>query len=208
MSVIALSIEPYALDDALLFELARTLGLKMLDLRRFEQHMADKVEGTTSGGGELNIACADRRMPWRLTSSDLAARIRELTLETIRDGNVMVVGWSAPIVLRSLPHVAAAHIRARDIDRSVATQSRFCYPHIGTAVMELASEDAKITRFTSRIFGTDWRDAKLFDLVLDAGLLGMSGCMEMIADLARSDRFVGGPAATRLVDQHLRALLT
>ena len=89
---------------------------------------------------------------------DLANRIREEMLETAAQGGVLIVGWSAPAILRSLAHVCCVAIRAPLKHRVATVQHHLHYPSRESAALEIEFNDGLMTQFVQRLFGTDYRD--------------------------------------------------
>ena len=188
MPVVILSIEPYATSKPFAAELASALNLKLADLRPFERKLAERVACNGSGPLSSSTRHISKNSNWDMSTSDLSARVRELTLEIASEGDTLLVSWSAAATL----HAAHDHMRLkRDViivglhashsHRAKAVQRRLCYPHLGTAVLELDAEDSLIAKFVTRVFDADWRHAGHYDVLIDTG-------------------YIAGPALTKILE--------
>ena len=126
-----------------------------------------------------------------MSSADLAARVRELTLEIASEGGTLLVSWSAAATLRAARNqkrqkrdVIIVGVRASHANRANTVQRRLCYPHLGTAILELDAEDSLITNFVARVFDVDWRHAGHYDVLLDTGHIAEPVLTKMLQAIA------------------------
>lgn len=168
MPVVALSLETGCRDANFVAAMAGALGLKLVDLRALEQKLAERTD--VGGGhllqppGKLSRSIAK----WHLSRGDLANLLRDEILEAARYGDVLIASACAAPVLRPTRHVACVHIRGSLDFRTNHIQRQLAYPCVATAVLEVESEGALMTRFVRRLFDRDWRDPALYDLTIDA----------------------------------------
>jgi Cytidylate kinase-like family len=204
MSIIVMSIEPYAVPQSFLNDLARALNLDLVDLRAFERDIAERINvGPLDTVIDLVAPRPGSTNHWGMRLPGLATRLRELTLETALLQNVLVVGWSAAAILHPLPHVATVCLRASESYRASAVQRRMHYPLFGTAQIELTSTDELIDNFVSRVLHTDWRRREYFDLTLDAERVSASARIEIVGRLAQDSRCTQTTTTLRAVNDLL-----
>ena len=206
MTIVAICIEPGAVETGFAKELANRLNLRLCDLRRFE---ADIAERSDFGDGKLHslVHHRSRRLRnWCVEGTELAARIREEVLQHVIEGDALIVGWSAIPVLRNFEHVAKVMVRAPLRFRHFAAMRQLAYRELGTAELEIDSADALIDRFVQRLFATDWRDPANYDVVLDADRIPATLQVDLVKVLAASDRFQEAPGVRARVEAALEML--
>jgi hypothetical protein len=142
MAVVALSIEPYAASHTFPADLAQALKLELVDLRAFEIEITNMTAEGPDVVLDLVRSSGNR---WMIRASDLAARLSELILETTLRGNTLIVGWSAAVVLRSLPHVATVSLRSSVRQRAVALQRRMLYTHFDQPCLIWPAKTCRLT---------------------------------------------------------------
>ena len=209
MPVIALSIEPHALDRTFAEVLTKSLGLEVIDLRDFERRLA-----WNCGAEDVQPSALPKQirrysnpgMDWPMTSRQLATRIHELVLETAAEGNVAVLSWSASAVLRPMHHVARVLVRASTAYRAATVQHELAYTHLETACMEIASEDTAIHGFVESTFNSDWQDPNAFSLVINSECMSVRQTIALIATLMTCPRFRDDQRARAEIALRLRKL--
>lgn len=188
MTVLAMLIEPEAYDRHFANEVARAIGVELVDLRQFEHALAERSdygEGTVHG---FIARCSLRGIGCGITSRQLADRIRERTLEIARGGNVLIVGWSVAAILRPFRHVAKVRIHAPMHRREHAVMRRCAYRDVQLARWDIDSADGLIARFLRRLFAAD-PSRHLFDLVVNSERVSSSECLTLICDMLGSPRY-------------------
>jgi hypothetical protein len=204
MAVVALSIDPYAADPAFPRRLARHLGLGLFDIAAFERDIAERLGGA-DGDLMRALGVSASLRAWRMTTVDLAARLKELTLEAALEGNVVINGWTATASLRPVAHVASVNLGASRQHRLAAAQRRMRYAHIGSAELDLDSEDGLYCDLLTQVFGRGWRRPEA-DLVIDTERASETTCFDLIARLTADARCVETPAAENAIQGRLLEL--
>jgi len=209
MSVVAISIEPNALDRFFARAVAESSGLAVVDLRDFERRLAWRF-----GAGDVLSSSPStplRRQTsyaglWTMTRSQLATRLRERILEAAADGNVVILSWCAPAVLQPMRHVARILVRAAPAYRAAVAQRRLSYTHPETARMEIVSEDAAIRDFVQNTFDSHWQDPDAFDLVLNSARMSALQVIQSIEVLTARARSYNEQETRVEIVRHLREL--
>jgi cytidylate kinase len=137
----------------------------------------------------------------RLTAdrAAIAAFTAEDVLETAARGNVVVRGWGATLLLRSVPHVPCIRIM-RPFDKRVDWLMR----ELDTDDRELAeneirrSDHANATRMHEQ-FGVNWGDPVLFDMVLNTERLSVDTCVQQIKALLARPEFAETDASREML---------
>lgn len=198
MTVIALAIEPGCPDAALPPDLARRLGLRLLDFRRFERDLAWRSDSSMSAERPQPVGARAGR--WQITSPQLGARYAEMVLRSAADGDALIVSWMAPVLLRTVSHVLRVKLGAPAERRAQVLMLQLGYSDIGTARLELASTDSLIARFIARTTGERWGDEGHFDLALNAARTPQELCIRTIAFLAAAPHYRPTAAETDVIE--------
>jgi hypothetical protein len=183
MSIVALSIDPFAATRKFPALMAKELGLILFDLAPFERHIAERISITTRNALiDFCPAIADRR--WHMTITDLAARLQELALETAQHGDVLIHGWTAVSMLGCLSHVATVRLHASAHHRTLEMQKCKKYPLLDCAALDLASEDDLRARLMSNVLGKPLTTLTPADLDIDMERVSERRCLALVAALA------------------------
>lgn len=139
----------------------------------------------------------------RLTTdkTSLSIYTAEETFRLVRDpGTVVIRGWGAAHLLRSVPHVirvrvcAPFEVRVRNMMERLGSDDR------ATIERELRMSDEAHTAIVRRHFGLDWRDPDHYHLVLSTANLPIETCIEQIETLARQSQFRETPESRRVAE--------
>ncbi len=187
MTTIALSAMPGTVDRSFATGLAKALGLELVDLRPSEIDIVRRCDSPTGlaqrwiGGHRFSKA--------NLAHRGLTRRLEGEIREIVGQGNVLIVSWSASVVLRDTSPVARVAITGPRALRERNVSASLHFAEVQTATFEVASEDALITRFIWQTFGVDWQDCSLYDLVIDAGGQAENHVAESLRTLLAAARF-------------------
>lgn len=206
MTVVALSFEPYAVTSAFPVQLARALDLELIDLASFERRIAERL-APGNANAMLAFASATVAEAWSMSVTDLASRLRELPLEAALTGNALVTGWTAVSMLHALPHVATVHIQASRLHRAMVLQRHQRYPLLGTALLDLDSEDMRIGGLLTRVFGqSHTQQPERTDFCIAADHMEEREIVESIRALAARKLWADSPAAADAIRDRLLEL--
>jgi hypothetical protein len=120
-------------------------------------------------------------------------------LETAARGNVVLRGWGATALLRSVPHVPCIRIM-RPFEKRV----RWLMTELDTDDRDLAekeiqrSDESNASRMNEQ-FGVSWGDPVLFDMVLNTERLSVDSCVQQIKALLARPEFAETPASLALL---------
>lgn len=104
-------------------------------------------------------------------------------------GNVVLRGWGATCLLRPVPHVVRVRV-TRSFDKRVA----WLMENLGTDDEDFAraevrrSDEAHASRMKA-LFGVNWGDPLLYDLVLNTDRVSVESCAAQILHLASRPEF-------------------
>jgi len=120
--------------------------------------------------------------------------IQAALVEGVRDGNAVYHGNAGHLLLRGVTHVMRARIVAPMAFRIAAVQSQ--HPlSADEAAAHIRKVDQDRQKWAHYLYGIDWSDASLYDLVLNLEHLTVDQACEIIAATARQSAFKETPAS-------------
>lgn len=156
-----------------------------------------------AGAGEGEAAHAPTDRHGQMTPEEV--------FEVASRGNVIIRGWGPVRLLRPVPHVLCVRVCA-PMEVRVGEMVRRLGVTAEAARREIERSDAAHTSIFARFFGTDWRDALNYDLVLNTAKLAPTECADIIGDAVMSPAFseteeLHRALADRLTEARIAALL-
>jgi len=211
MPVIALTQGMGSLAQDVAEQLAGELGLSTLQ-HEVAERVANKMHVSKS---LINRLRAGKAGPIERLTADresIAVYTSEEVLEAAAKGNVVLRGWGATSLLRSVPHVPCIRIM-RPFDKRVD----WLMKELDTDDRELAeneirrSDQSNATRMHEQ-FGVNWGDPVHFDMVLNTDRLSVDTCVQQIKALLARPEFAETEASRALLQAmalhaHVRAAL-
>jgi cytidylate kinase len=141
----------------------------------------------------------------RETQHRYMAYVEATLLEMAASGRVVLVGRGAAFVLGRFPHVLRVRITAPGLLRAARVRETQGLTDDGAAdwIRDSDSERASRLKF---LYQRDWDDPLLYDLVLNTERVDVAGGADIIARMARTERFQLTPAGrTAIRDASLAA---
>jgi cytidylate kinase len=125
--------------------------------------------------------------------------IQAALAEEVKAGNTIYHGNAGHLLLRGVDHVMRTRIIAPLAFRLAAVQNRFQMTEDdGRIYIQKIDEDRQ--KWAHYLYAVDWRDASLYDLVLNLEHLNIEQACEIIAAMARQDCFKETPASRASID--------
>jgi cytidylate kinase len=143
---------------------------------------------------------------WKIDERTVSIFTAEEVLERAVRGNVLVRGWGATMILRSVAHVPCIRVCAPMPVRIERLMKRLETDDEKLARQEIEIDDhARASRMAEH-FGVQWGDPNLYDLTLNTERMPIATCVDMVVSLARSDAFrETAESRQHLADLALRA---
>jgi cytidylate kinase len=191
--------------------LADDLGLTTLQ-HEVAERVANKMHVSKSLINRLRSGKAGLIEGLRTDRHALAVYTAEEVLEAAARGNVVIRGWGATQLLRSVAHIPCVRIM-RPLDKRVD----WLMKELDTDDRDLAeaeirrSDQANASRMNEQ-FGVHWGDPVLFDMVLNTERLSVRTCAEQIKGLLQRPEFAETEASRSMLQgmalsAHVRAAL-
>jgi cytidylate kinase len=193
MAVITISRGSFSGGRRLAESAAARLGYRCLDRDAIVEKAA------AYGVSQQGLRDALERPPtiwdrFRHTKYVYLSLIQAALVEGVHDGNTVYHGNAGHLLLRGVTHVMRARIVAPMSFRIAAAQSQ----HLLTAdeaAAHIHKVDLDQQKWARYLYGIDWSDASLYDLVLNLEHLSIDQACEIIAATARQEAFRETPAS-------------
>jgi cytidylate kinase len=211
MPVIALTQGMGSLAQDIAEQLAAELGIATLQ-HEVAERVADKMHVSKSLINRLRAGKAGTIERLTADKASIAVYTAEEVLEAAARGNVVLRGWGATCLLRTVPHVPCVRIM-----RPFAKRVQWLMAELDTDDVDLAeaevrrSDQANAARMHEQ-FGVEWGDPSLFDMVLNTDRLSVDTCVQQIKGLLSRPEFAETDASRALLQSmalhaHVRAAL-
>jgi cytidylate kinase len=125
--------------------------------------------------------------------------IQAALAEGVRVGNTVYHGNAGHLLLRGVSHVMRTRIIAPMAFRITALQTQHGLS-ADDAVVHIEKVDQERQKWAHYLYGIDWSDAALYDLVLNLEHLKVEEACEIIAATARQDAFKETAASRAAMD--------
>lgn len=199
MPVIAMTREMGSQGKDVALALAEDLGLELMQ-HQLVEHLADRMHMGEAAVNRLLEGKSSLFERWGVNEENLSLYTTEEILEVAMKGNVLIRGWGATYVLRSVPHVLCVRVCASRENRSRIVMERIGLEDRDLAMKEIERNDAAHTRTMHGLFNVDWKDPVLYDLVLNTDRLSVPACASIIKHTLRDEIFRETPESLALLD--------
>jgi cytidylate kinase len=125
--------------------------------------------------------------------------IQAALTEEVRTGKVVYHGNAGHLLLRGAPHVLRVRIIAPLELRLDMVQDRLKLSR-NEAVAYIEKVDEERRKWTSYLYGVDWEDPHLYDVVLNLELMETKEACEVVATIARQKCFEFTPECQAAMD--------
>ncbi|MEN3365240.1 MAG: hypothetical protein V7606_2514 [Burkholderiales bacterium] len=179
MPVIALTQEMGSLAKDIAVQLGQVLNIDVMN-NEVVEHLTQKLDLHRSAIHRLREGKAG--LVERLTADkkSIALYSSAQVFELANRGNVVLRGWGATVLLRTVPHVPCVRI-TRSFDKRV----EWVMANIETDDKAFAedevrrSDEAHASRMHHQ-FGVTWGDPLLYDLVLNTDRISVDSCVDQV----------------------------
>ena len=211
MSVIAMTREMGSLGKDVAAGVAERLGLRLMyheivDTLAQELHV-DSSAVTRLVDGKPNLA--DR---WRVDASALALFTAEQIFDIALRGSVVIRGWGAAYLLRSVPHIPCVRVSAPLPLRIKHMMERLHTDNYDGVLHEIRRSDAGHARTLRTLFGANYEDPWLYDVIFNTERDSVEFCIDEIIGMVNHRSFAETAESRKLLQEmalkaHIRAAL-
>ncbi len=139
---------------------------------------------------------------WRNNHAADGYLTRTEVLELAAQGDVLIRGWGATRLLKSVPNVLSVRVCA-PMSFRLPVMMRRLGVDAHTAEREIKRSDAAHSRAFLRFFQIDWRAAENYDLVLNTSHVSPADCAETLLQAAEAASFAETAEMHRVLDDML-----
>jgi cytidylate kinase len=189
MAVIAMTREMATRGKDVAAGLAQRLSLTVVHHEVVEHDIAERCGMRESEVHRFLEGEASLLERWKIDRKRLSRYTAQEILELAVRGNVLIRGWGATYLLRSVPHVVCVRICAPMALREKVLMQRLSINDRALARQEIERNDAAHNGTMQRMFGIDWTDATHYAIVLNTGRVPIEDCVEHIVRLTESAAF-------------------
>ena len=205
MTVIALTEEMGSLATDVADHLAADLGLAVMR-HEVVDHVSTRMHVPTSLINRLREGKAGTLERLRADKASLAVYMTEEVLEVAARGDVVLRGWGATCLLRTVPHVVCVRVTRPFAQRVAWLREQLGADDIAFVEEEIRRSDRAHAARMHAQFGVTWGDPLLYDLVLNTDRLSVETCARQVAALAQRPEFAETEASrARLQNMALAA---
>jgi cytidylate kinase len=213
MAVIAMTREMGTLGKEVAQGLADQMGLKVVHHELVEHGLAGRLGMPESAVHRYLEGSTSLLERWKVDSKRLSRYTAEEILELAREGNVVIRGWGATALLQEVPHVLCVRVCAPMAFRERVMMERLGINDASVVRREIERNDAAHARAMHGLFGVDWENPFLYDLVLNTESVPIESCVKLLRLLAESPALQEtedsrSVIADKLLETRIRALLT
>jgi len=198
MPVIAMTQEMATLGKDVALGLCEALGLQQVR-HEIGDVVAGRMQVKKSLIRRLREGKASARERWAADEKTISIYTQEEILDLAAKGNVLVRGWGAAYLLRSVPHVPCIRVCASMDVRVQRLMERLETDDAELARREIEQDDAARQSRMSEHFGVTWGDPTLYDLTLNTDRVPVKTCVEQVIALAHSPAFEETPSSRQKV---------
>jgi len=183
--------------------LAKRLGYRSIDRDQVIQKAA------AWGVSQEDLRTAIEKPPAFLGQSQhtkyiYLAFIQAALTEEVRSGNAIYHGLAGHLLLGKGPHVLRTRIIAPMEFRIAKVQERLQYSR-KDAVTYIEKMDDDRRKWTQFLYSVDWRDASLYDLVLNLEQMSLEEACDVISTTSRLSCFASTPETQKALDDLAKA---
>jgi cytidylate kinase len=146
-----------------------------------------------SGVDERDLLSTLREPPrfWEKTPGRIPAHlnlVRAALLKRAQGGDLVYHGYAGHFLLSGIGHVLRARIIAGPEKRIAALMDDFNMSH-KEAAAHLRKLDAQLSKWTRFLYGVDWQDPSLYDVVVNLDDISVEGAVATRVEMTRLDDF-------------------
>ena len=211
MPVIAMNQEMGSLGKDVAQALSEELALAQVT-HEVVDHVAEKMQKRKSLIRRVMEGKAGMLDRMSTNSRNVSTYVAEEVYELAARGNIIIRGWGATYLLRSIPHIPCIRVCASMNRRIEWMMKRLDTDDEELVRQELRRSDAAHTHNMNVRFGVAWGDPLLYDMVLNTDRVSVPACVDQIKALLSQPCFQETEQSRRMLadaslEAHIRAAL-
>jgi cytidylate kinase len=137
---------------------------------------------------------------WSADEKTISIFTAEEVLDLAVNGNVLIRGWGATLLLRSVPHIPCIRVCAPFELRVKRLMERLETDDEALARREIELDDATRAARMGEAFNVTWGDPTLYDLTLNTERIAIATCVDQVVALAKAAEFRETPESRRFLE--------
>jgi cytidylate kinase len=205
MPVIAMSQEMATLGKDVALGVAEKLGLQLVR-HEVGDMVAGRMHVKKSLIRRIREGKASKIEKWAADEKTISIFTAEEVFDRAEKGNVLIRGWGATMILRSVPHIPCVRVCAPMEARVKRLMERLETDDEALARREIDVDDqARASRMREH-FNVTWGDPTLYDLTLNTERVSVAACVDEVVKLVNAPEFRETPQSRQhLADLALQA---
>ena len=205
MAVIAMTQEMATLGKDVALGVAEALGLQQVR-HEVGDVVAGRMQVKKSLIRRIREGKAGKVERWSADEKTISIFTAEEVFDLAVKGNVLIRGWGATLLLRSVPHIPCIRVTAPLELRVKRLMERLETDDEELARHEIDVDDRARAGRMGEAFNVTWGDPSLYDLTLNTERVSIPSCVDQVIALVKSREFQETPASRQLIeDLALRA---
>jgi cytidylate kinase len=189
MAVIAMTREMATLGKDVAAGLAERLGLEVVHHELVKHDITERSGLAESEVHRYLEGEASLLERWRIDRKRMSRYTAQEIFELAAKGNVLIRGWGATYLLRSVPHVLCVRICAPMEFRENVLMERLKIKDRALARREIERNDAAHNGTMQKMFGIDWTDPALYAIVLNTARIPVPDCVDYLIRVLQSPAY-------------------
>ncbi len=188
MTVIAMTQEMASLGKDVALGVAESLGLQLVR-HEVGDMVAGRMQVKKSLVRRIREGKASKIERWGADEKTISIFTAEEVFDLAVKGNVLIRGWGATLLLRSVPHIACVRVCAPLEVRVKRLMERLETDDQALARREIGVDDAARAARMGEHFNVTWGDPTLYDLTLNTERVSIPTCVDQVVKLAGAKEF-------------------
>ena len=134
-----------------------------------------------------------------LERTHYAVYIKEALCKEVQGDNVVYHGYAGHLLLKGVPHVIKVRVIANIEQRISAAMDRNKFSR-DQAIEYIEQVDAARAQWVRYIYGVDWTDPSIYDIVINLDHVSISSACEILYTTVNLDDFKSTPESQRIMD--------
>ena len=205
MAVSAMTQEMASLGKDVALGVSEALGLQLVR-HEVGDMVAGRMQVKKSLIRRIREGKAGKIEKWGADEKTISTFTAEEVFDLAVKGNVLIRGWGATLLLRSVPHIACVRVCAPLEVRVKRLMERLETDDEALARHEIEVDDSARAGRMGEHFNVTWGDPTLYDLTLNTERVSIATCVDEVVRLANAGEFQETAASRRfLADLALQA---
>ena len=205
MTVIAMTQEMATLGKDVALGVCEALGLQQVR-HEVGDVVAGRMHVKKSLIRRIREGKASARERWAADEKTISIFTAEEVFDLAVKGNVLIRGWGATLLLRSVPHIPCIRVTAPLELRVKRLMERLETDDENLARHEIEADDQARSSRMGEHFNVTWGEPSLYDLTLNTERVSIATCVDEVVKLVQSAEFRETPESRQyLADLALQA---